>query len=222
MKGRFLANYYGNFADILKVDLPKLVPSVLWNKLDKYRSDPVGMKRYLARYHRTTLYTERSKNKEFYVSGEFAFDEEKMQLFTVRPNTFTDILWESFKFEVIVTLMHEYVHFMQWIYHEDKYEFVLLHKESKNAEMQEEREYYAAWGEIQAYAHCILMEMKARNLNKPASEMIRAKRVGYYSPTLKRIKGHFDGFDYPLKYLYREILRWETRYERHAESLNIQ
>ena len=110
---------------------------------------------------------------------------------------------------------------MQWIWHEDRYDMILLHKESGNPLMQEEREYYAAWGEIQAYSHCILMEMKTRNKNKPAADMLRSKRVGYYSPTLKRIKSHFDGFDYPLKYLYREILRWERKYEANAESLNI-
>lgn len=220
-KGKFLANYNGNFVDILGVDLPKLVPSVLWNKMDVYRNDQVGLKRYLARYHKTVLYTERSKNKEFYVSGEFAMDEEKMQLFTVRPRYFSDTAWEDYKFEVIVTLMHEYIHFMQWMYHEDKYEFVLLHKEHFDEKFQEEREYYAAWGEIQAYAHCILMEMKTRNINKPAAKMLTAKRIGYYSPTLKNIRNHFDGFDYPLRYLYREVLRWEKRYERYAEHLNI-
>lgn len=220
-KGKFLANYNGNFVDILGVDLPKLVPSILWAKMDMYRNDQVGLKRYLARYHKTVLYTERSKNKEFYVSGEFAMDEEKMQLFTVRPRYFSDRAWEDYKFEVILTLMHEYVHFMQWMYHEDKYEFVLLHKEHSNEKFQEEREYYAAWGEIQAYAHCILIEMKTRNINKPAAKMLTAKRVGYYSPTLKNIRNHFDGFDYPIRYLYREVLRWEKRYERHAEYLNI-
>jgi len=220
-KGKFLANYHGDFVDILKVDLPRLVPSVLWDKLDTYRNDPVGMKRYLARHHKTVLYTERSKNKEFYVSGEFAMDEEKMQLFTVRPRYFSDKAWDDFKFEVIITLMHEYVHFMQWLCHEDKYEWILIHKEHSDKKLQEERDYYAAWGEIQAYAHCILIEMKTRNINKPAAKMLMAKRVGYYSPTLKTIRKQFDGFDIPIRYLYREVLRWEKRYERHAEHLNI-
>lgn len=222
MKDAFLSNYHGNFVELLGVDLPKLVPSVLWDKLDRYRGDPIGMKRYLARNHKATLYTERSKNKDFSVSGEFAYDEEKIQIYTIRPAFFSDKGWVAFKFEVIITLMHEYIHFMQWMFHEDRFGLVLFHKESKDPELQEDREYYAAWEEIQAYSHCILMEMKARNPNKPAAEMLQAKRVGYYSPTLKGIKRHFDGFDYPLRYLYREILRWEKRYQKHAESLNIQ
>lgn len=224
MDGKLLSKYNGNFVDLLNVDLPALRPAKLWEIMDKYRNDTHGhkLKRYLARYHKTTLYTERSPGTDFYVSGEFAFDEEQMQIFTFRPKKFTDKAWDAFKFEVIVTLMHEYVHFMQWIYHEDRYEFVLLHKESGDAKKQEEREYYAAWGEIQAYSHCILMEMKTRNPNKPAAEMLQAKRTGYYSPTLKRIKSNFDGFDYPLKYLYKEVLRWERKYEANAERINIQ
>lgn len=219
-KSKFLANYNGNFVDLLKVDLPRLVPSILWSKLDTYRNDPVGMKRYLARHHKTVLYTETSKNREFYVSGEFAMDEEKMQIFTIRPKRFSDKSWKEFKFEVILTLMHEYIHFMQWLCHEDKYEFVFYHNEHKDKQMEEEREYYSCWGEIQAYAHCILIEMKTRNINKPAADMLRAKRLGYYSPTLKTIRNHFDGFDYPIRYLYREVLRWENRYQLHAEYLN--
>ena len=219
-KGKFLANFSGDFVKILGVDLPKLVPSELWNALDRYRNDPAGMKRYLHKNHKTTLHTDHSKNKEFFVSGEFAMDEERIQLFTVRPRFFDDKLWDSFKFEVIITLMHEYIHFMQWMYDENEFDFVLLHKEHKNLDNQEEREYYASWSEIQAYAHCILMEIKARNVNLPAHKGLTAKRIGYYSPTLKTIRSKFDGFDYPLKYLYREVLRWEKRYERYAESLN--
>lgn len=224
MDGKLLTQYNGNFVELLNVDLPALRPAKLWEIMDRYRNDPLGikLKRYLSRYHKATLYTERSKSNEFYVSGEFAFDEEKIQIFTVRPRFFSDKAWDAYKFEVIVTLMHEYIHYMQWIYHEDRYELILLHKESKDTQEQEEREYYAAWGEIQAYSHCILMEMKTRNPKKPVYEMIRSKRVGYYSPTLKRIKSSFDGFDYPLKYLYKEILRWERKYEANAERLNIQ
>jgi hypothetical protein len=224
MDGKLLSKYNGNFVDLLHVDLPPLRPAKLWDIMDRYRNDPLGikLKRYLSRYHKTTLYTERSKGKDFYVSGEFAFDEEKMQVYTVRPNHFSDKDWNAFKSEIIVTMMHEHIHFMQWLYHEDTYEFILLHKETDKLVVQEEREYYASWGEIQAYSHCILMEMKDRHPNKPASEMIRSKRVGCYSPTLKHIKSHFDGFDYPLKYLYKEILRWERKYEANAERLNIQ
>jgi len=224
MKGQFLSNYNGNFTELLNVDLPKLVPSQLWHKLDKYRDDYLGinLKRYLARYYKTTLYTERSKNSDFTVSGEFAFDEEKIQVFTVRPRIFTNAEWDKFKFEIIVTMMHEYIHHMQWSFHEDEYEFVLLHRESNDPDKQEDREYYAAWCEIQAYSHCILMEMRSVNLKKPVHEMLRAKRIGSYSPTLKAIKKSFDGFDYPLKYLYKEILRWDRKYQQRAEYLNIQ
>lgn len=219
-KGKFLANFSGDFVEILGVDLPRFVPSELWKNLDRYRNDPNGMKRYLQKKHKTTLHTEKSIGKEFYVSGEFAMDEEKMNLFTVRPQYFDTKSWMDFKFEVIITMMHEHIHFMQWLFSEDEFEFVLLHKEHKNVEKQEEREYYAGWSEIQAYAHCILMEIKARNVNIPAHKALTAKRIGYYSPTLKRIKGSFDGFDYPLRWLYREVLRWEKRYERYAETLN--
>lgn len=219
--GKFLANFPGDFVEVLGVDLPRFVPSELWVELDKYRNNPTGMKRYLAKNHKTILHTEYITKKQIDVAGEFAMDEEKMQVFTIRPATMDDKLWEKFKFEVIITMMHEHIHFMQWMYDENEFDFVLLHKEDKNVDLQEEREYYACWSEIQAYAHCILMEIKARNVNLPAHKALTAKRIGYYSPTLKNIRSKFDGFDYPIKYLYREVLRWEKRYERYAETLNM-
>jgi hypothetical protein len=215
MKADLMRSYDYNFVDLLKVDLPELNPAFLWQKLDSFRNDPRGerLKRFLARKYKTTLSTD-IVGDGFCVSGEFAMDEEKVKLFVCRSEKLASKEWDNFKFELIITLMHEYIHYMQWLYDEDEFEFVLLHKESKNESIQEDRDYYAGWSEIQAYAHCILMEMKARNANKPAHEMLRAKRVGYYSPTLKHIKSKFDGFDYPLRYLYREILRWEQRYYR--------
>jgi hypothetical protein len=109
---------------------------------------------------------------------------------------------------------------MQHIYNDDVNDLVLLHKEHLEETKEEEREYYASWSEIQAYAHCILMEMKDRNIHKSCAEMIRHPRQ-YYSPTLRHIRTKFEGFDYPIRYLYREVLRWEKRYESYAKTLNI-
>ena len=59
------------------------------------------------------------------------------------------------------------------------------------------------------------MELKNKDPNKPAALGLQQKRSK--SITLGRFRRTFDGFDYPMRYLYREVLRWERRYE----SLNI-
>lgn len=221
MNGKLLHKYKGDFVGLLGVDLPPLVPAKLWTVIDGSRDEPsqASLKRYLSRHHNTTLHTE--FDSTFSVSGEFDADEERMHIYVRRPKFFTDKEWAAYKAEIIVTLMHEYVHFMQYLHSGDSFDFVLLHKEHRNPKKEEDREYYSAWGEIQAYAHCILMEMKDRNPNKPAAEMLMSKRKGYYSPTLIQVRRNFEGFDYPLRWLYREVLRWEKRYENNAEALNI-
>jgi hypothetical protein len=211
MKGTFLSNYNDNFVDLLNVDLPKFVPSVLWDKLDKYRWDIPGMKRFLARNYRAKL-QHTTCLIWFTVSGEFDHLENRISLFVESAPELTDRQWRAFKFELIITLMHEYVHYMQWSFHQDEFEKILLHKESTNEDVQEQRDYYAAWDEIQAYAHCIYMEMKDRNSHKPVAEMLQHPTC-YYSPTLRHIKSLYEGFDQPIKYLYREVLKWEKRYD---------
>jgi hypothetical protein len=216
MKADLIQNYKHNFVDLLNVDLPSLVPAKLWDDFDKYRDDPKGMKRYLARNHKTKLEFEYDP-RECRVSGEFDIETERISIFAVIARRWEDREWDYYKFEVIVTLMHEYIHYMQWLKSGDEMELVLFHKESKNPDKQEDREYYAGWSEIQAYGHCIYMEMKAKNANKSCAEMLQSKRRSWYSPSLRQFRAAFDGFDYPLRYLYREVLRWEKRYE----SLNI-
>lgn len=214
MKGSYISTYTDNFVDLLNVDLPELRPAKIWNDIDKYRNDPVGMKRYFSRKFKATLNTEFSSKRDsvFYVSGEFDQLEERVIVNTVRHKNLADCDWRALKAEIIVTLMHEYIHYMQYIFDDNDMDLVLLHKEHANKLKQEEREYYASWSEIQAYAHCIYMEMKDRNSKKSCAEMLQHKRQ-YYSPCLRGIRSRFEGFDYPIRYLYREVLRWEKRYE---------
>lgn len=221
MKADLIQNYNFNFVDLLHVDLPSLVPAKLWNDLDKYRDNPKGMQRYLARNYKTKFQYQFDP-RECRVSGEFNMETERVTIFAKIARSWYPKDWDAYKFEIIVTLMHEYIHFMQWLRSGDEMELVLLHKESNNPDKQEDREYYAGWSEIQAYGHCVYMEMKAKNANKPCAEMLQSKRRSWYSPSLRQFRDAFDGFDYPLRYLYREVLRWEKRYERHAETLNIE
>ncbi len=212
MKGTFITNYRENFVDLLNVDLPRLVPAELWVKLDKYRNNIAGLKRFLARNYKVKV-VHQTILLYFLISGEFDHLENRITVFIDSSPDLTDAQWRAFKFELIITIMHEYVHYMQWTFHEDQFETVLLHKETPNEELQEQRDYYAAWDEIQAYAHCIYMEMKDRNGHKSVADMLQHP-TSYYSPTLRHIKSLFDGFDYPIRYLYREVLRWEKRYDR--------
>ena len=206
---KFVSSFNVDFCKVLNTDFPSLIPAKIFKDLDVYRRNPSRIKRYTKENFGASFSL--VQGKHLYVSGEFDDDNDRIHLTAHLPKVFTNIQWNYFKTEYIITLMHEYVHRMQYSYSDSAFDLVLLHRESHKAKIEEEREYYSTWIEIQAYAHCILCEFKNNNLNKTCIEQIRAKRCT--SPTLQRYRKVFDGFDYPIRYLYREILRWERRYE---------
>lgn len=206
---KFVSSFNVDFCEVLNADFPSLIPSKIYNDLDAFRKHPNRIKRYTKENFGASFVLVESKN--LYVTGEFDDDTDRICMTAHLPKNPSNRQWNYFKTEYIVTLMHEYIHRMQFSYSENSYDLVLLHRESRKAKLEEEREYYSTWIEIQAYAHCILCEFKNANLNKSCIEQIRSKRC--MSPTLKRYRKVFNGFDYPIRYLYREILRWERRYE---------
>lgn len=206
---KFVSSFNVDFCALLNVDLPALVPAQIWKDLNKYRHKPREIKRYLKNNFGASFSF--THGKQLYVSGEFDDEKELVKVSCCFPRKMENSEWNILKSEIIITLMHEYIHHMQYLYAGDMPDLVLLHRESKNSSTEENREYYSTWIEIQAYAHCILCEFKNSNLDKTCIEQIRSKRC--VSPTLKRFRKVFGGFDYPIRYLYREILRWERRYE---------
>lgn len=206
---RFVSSFNVDFCQVLNVELPELVPARIWKELDKHRKYPNAIKRYLKKNFGASFSIKYAKHVS--VAGEFDDEKEIIKVDAIAPRKMNDQQWEELKSEIIITMMHEYIHHMQYICAGDIPDLVLLHKESSNKSIEENREYYSTWIEIQAYAHCILCEFKNNNLNKTCLNQIRSKRC--VSPTLSRFRKAFDGFDYPMRYLYREILRWERRYE---------
>lgn len=211
---KFVSSFNVDFCTILGVEFPALIPAKIFRELDAFRRNPNRIKRYTKENFGASFVLVPSRN--LYISGEFDDDLERICITAHLPKTMNQTQWNHFKTEYIVTLMHEYIHRMQYSYSDSAVDLVLLHRESRKARIEEDREYYSTWIEIQAYAHCILCEFKNANLNKTCIDQIRAKRC--VSPTLNRYRKVFNGFDYPIRYLYREILRWERRYE----NLNIQ
>lgn len=206
---KFVSTFNVDFCKVLNIDLPELIPAKIYKDLDLYRKNPSRIKRYTKENFGASFSL--IQTKHLYVSGEFDDERDHISITAHLPKIVTNSQWNYFKTEYIITLMHEYVHRMQYAYSDNAYDLVLLHRESRKAKIEEEREYYSTWIEIQAYAHCILCEFKNANINKTCIEQIRAKRC--VSPTLARYRRVFNGFDYPIRYLYREILRWERRYE---------
>jgi hypothetical protein len=191
------------------MDFAPLIPAKVYKDLEPFRNNRRQIKRYMkSNFSASFLLVD---GKDVTVSGEFDDDKELITITASLPKRMTDKQWAFFKSELIITMMHEYVHAMQYYNSGSIPDLVLLHKESKVADIEEDREYYSTWIEIQAYAHCILCEFKNNNPKKTCIEQIRAKRCT--SPTLSRYRKVFNGFDYPIRYLYREILRWERRYE---------
>ena len=206
---KFVSTFNMDFCKVINAELPALIPAKIYKDLDAYRKSPSRIKRYMKVNFGASFSI--TPSKDVAVSGEFDDEKERIIITATAPKSLTNKDWSYFKTEIIITLMHEYIHAMQYQYSDYMPDLVLLHKESSVENVEEEREYYSTWIEIQAYAHCILCEFKNKNLNKSCIDQIRSKRC--MSPTLKRYRKVFNGFDYPIRYLYREILRWERRYE---------
>jgi hypothetical protein len=94
-------------------------------------------------------------------------------------------------FTTLQTLLHELIHVNQFNTDESQY-----YKPTCPVTGDEDRDYYALFGEVQAFAHCIFLEsIDHGTLNTPTMERYR------------------DAHPNTIKTLYKQIHRWKHKYQ---------
>ena len=198
----------------------KIIISKIWNDLDKFKNDIGGLTKYFKRY-RTDVYATVSlcPYENIPVSGFYCPESNRIELivgsFAYDIWDFTDEKWSEFKFIVIQTFCHELIHMMQFANRDFNWsERKCKYRKIKSKAINEDREYHASLDEIQAYAHCIYLEMMEFGMGIPDEK----SKSHFYncSVTFQAILKVFGRrMDEPViqKTIYH-INRWHKRYSK--------
>jgi hypothetical protein len=205
----------------------KFIPSKIWKDLDNYRNDSVGLGNYVKKWRTKIEWRkEPSKATRFKrgvsIAGEY--DIEKRQccliIYTDYFNTFpfTETGWSNFKFRLITCLQHEIIHYMQYDRRDDQWShYVVPYKKAHSKRKNDERQYLSEFDEIQAYAHCILMDFKSRRPNMDIETLLNRCKTHRDSRTLTYFLKTFD-YDFKnnaaIPKLMQQIVKWERKYNR--------
>jgi hypothetical protein len=204
----------------------KVVPSKIWKDLDLYRNDAKGLSNYFKKWRtRIEFCPQKSKSKlyETYIAvgGEYEPDDRQCSIQLYNTNfdkfNFTDDSWNKLKYKLIQTLMHELIHFMQFDRRGDEWSgYIVPYKKVKHEKKNMERKYLSEFDEIQAYAHCVLLDFKTYRPIIPTETLINRAKNFNDSGTLRYILKAFD-YDYrnvAIPKLMHQIVKWDRKYQR--------
>ena len=205
----------------------KFVPCKVWKDLDNYRNDSKGLSNYFRKWRTKVEFRPvptKAKMYQTYVSAGGEYDPNTRQctlhIYSLNfdKHTFTDETWVKFKYRVIQIMMHELIHFMQYDRRGDEWSnYVVPYKRVKHEKKNNERKYLSEFDEIQAYAHCVLLDFKIRRPNVPTVELINRAKTHRDSSTLHYFLKTFD-YDYrnnvAIPKLMQQIIKWDRKYER--------
>jgi hypothetical protein len=203
------------------------VPSKVWLDLDKYVNDEEGLANYFKKWRTKIKWVkEKSKaikyNRYIAIGGEY--DAETRQCIIIiytdkfRTYKFDKENWDRFKFKLIQVEMHELIHFMQYDRRGDESSrYVLPYKKVKHTKKDAERRYLSEFDEIQAYAHCVLLDFKDKRPTIPTQSLISRARTYRDSKTLHYILRTFN-YDFrnnhAIPKLMQQIMKWDRKYQR--------
>lgn len=205
----------------------KFIPSKIWNNLDNYRNDSIGLSNYVKKWRTKIIWQkERSKAQRFQtgvsIAGEYDIEKRQCAIIVFTDYfdkfPFTDKSWDNFKFRFITCMQHEIIHYMQYDRRDDQWShYVVPHKFSHNKRKNDERKYLSEFDEIQAYAHCILMDFKLRRPNMDVETLLNRCKTHRDSRTLHYFLKTFD-YDFKnnaaIPKLMQQIVKWERKYNR--------
>ncbi len=196
----------------------RLIPAKIWIDLDSYKDDIHGLKNYCKKWKTKVRFV---KDNSTSVGGEYDSVDNQCTLFIFAPRFHhmkfnkETLSWKEFKYQFIQTLMHEMVHFMQYSNADDLGTTTIYsYRVSGETSIDEEREYHSEIGEIQAYAHCIFLDLRTIS-SEPIVELLKRCKTTKESQTLTSILHTFDNDfveNYALHRLIKEIIRWDMRY----------
>lgn len=205
----------------------KLIPAKVWNDLDKYKNDPVGLTNYCKKWRCKVEWLKEPSKAELYkkyvaIGGEYDAETRQviLQIYTTKYSTFefTQDSWDKFKYKFFQVLMHELIHFMQYDRRADEWSnYVVPYKKIGHAKKDKERRYLSEFDEIQAYAHCVLLDFKCFKPKVPVETLMARAKKRHDSKTLRYILKTFD-YDYKnnvaIPKLMQQIIKWERKYNR--------
>lgn len=205
----------------------KFIPAKIWKDLDNYRNNSVGLGNYVRKWRTKIIWRqEKSKAKRYLTGVSIAgeYDIEKRQcaliIYTDYFDTFkfTDRSWDSFKFRLITCLQHEIIHYMQYDRRDDQWShYVVPYKKAHTKRQNNERQYLSEFDEIQAYAHCVLMDFKTRRPHMDVETLLNRCKTHRDSRTLTYFLKTFN-YDFKnnaaLPKLMQQVVKWERKYKR--------
>jgi len=224
-----------NFLETMKFDfiefLPfyerpfraKFIPAKIWKDLDHYKNDFEGLSNYCKKWRTSVQFAKRGKSKVFdeyiAVGGEYHSDDKRIIAFIHEPKfnkfKFTSKTWNVFKFKFIQLLMHELIHFMQFERRYGEYgKYYMSYRKTGKKKNDDERKYLSNFDEIQAYAHCIVLDLKFYRPNKSAKDLsikgyCLSKTFSYYLKTFNR--DHKNNA--ALNKVLQQVVKWERKYQ---------
>lgn len=228
---KFLENAQFDWMDLLNFhERPfraKLIPAKVWEDLDNYRNDSVGLSNYFKKW-RTKLnwkpVPSKAKMYETYlaVGGEYSPDDRQIELHIYTLNfdkfPFTDKTWDKFKYKLLQVEMHELIHFMQYDRRGNEWSnYIVPYKKVGTAKVDRERKYLSEFDEIQAYAHCVFLDFKTKRPNTDVDTLLSRSKTHRDSPTLNYFLKTFN-YDYrnnaAIPKIMQQIGKWERKYKR--------
>lgn len=217
---KYLQSLTFDFIDMLNFEnrpfRAKVIPAKIWVDLDSYKDNIYGLSNYCKKWRTKVQFV---KDKSTSVGGEYDSIDNQCTLFIFAPKFHhmkfnkETLSWKEFKYQFIQTLMHEMVHVMQYSNNIGN-TTVYSHKLSGKSSIDDERDYHSELGEIQAYAHCIFLDLRTIS-DEPIVDLLKRCKTTKESQTLTSILETFDNsFDenYGLHRLIKEIIRWDMRY----------
>ena len=211
----------------------KLIPSKIWKDLDLYVNNSRGLINYFKKWRtKIEFKTEPSKAGLYknYIAVGGEYDPETRQCIIQIYNTnfdsfkFNEQSWYKFKYRVIQTLLHEMIHFMQYDRRNDQWSnYILPHKKVGHIKKDAEREYLSCFDEIQAYAHCVYLDLKFKNPDRSVSDLLSVKTLKSRrsSSTLRYFLKTFN-YDYLNNYaipkLLQHVIKWDRKYQLNTKK----
>lgn len=203
----------------------KLIPAKVYKDLDRYRNDALGLSHYVRKWRTHIRWVEQKSKAKLYqthvaIGGEYDPLDRKieLQIHTDKFNQFhfTDITWNRFKYKVLQVTMHEMIHFMQYDRRGDEWSnYVVPYKKVGKDKVDEERRYLSEFDEIQAYAHCVLLDFKVYRPNMDTEFLLSRANTHKDSPTLNYFLKTFN-YDYrnnhAIPKIMQQVVKWDKKY----------
>ncbi len=209
----------------------KFIPAKVWVDLDSYKNDSKGLSNYFKKWRTKIEFRKEPSKANIYnvkvaCGGEYdpTLRQSTIHIYTDHFDTFKfrKDTWSKFKFRLIQVTMHELIHFMQFDRRNDEWSnYVLPYKKVRQEKKNEERKYLSEFDEIQAYAHCVLLEFKQYVPTVPTETLVQRSKYKRDSQTLRYFLKTFN-FDsrnnHAIPKLFTQIMKWERKYERQIRA----